>query len=291
MKKINIYAPLALNNFQAKGNFCKSVLSCNVSQAPFVPSAKLYFNSVSMRLWLRIYQAQETKPVKKVHSAQPLVKEKWIMNLFFKPNAMKQASIIVLFLFISVFSFSQTTIKEAATYIDSTSKVTAVSENEKYIWIGTDHGIIGVNKKNKKTFHLTKSNSVLPADYITSVCCRKDGNVWVGTLNGILRYDGYTFMLVNSENSGLPDALVTSIVEDKNGNLWIGTFFGGLVKVHNNKYSVYNLKNSSVVCNCVYNLSTDDKGIVSITFLKKDEIITGKISAEATNLKITLTEV
>ena len=66
----------------------------------------------------------------------------------------------------------------------------------------------------------------------------EDGNVFIGTSNGILRYDNYAYILINSENSALSDNHITSLVIDKNNSLWIGTYFGGLVSFQNNKYHV-----------------------------------------------------
>ncbi len=50
----------------------------------------------------------------------------------------------------------------------------------------------------------------------------KNGNIWVGTDNGLSCFDGKNFTHLTTKQ-GLPIDIITSIFEDKSGNLWIGT--------------------------------------------------------------------
>src|SRR5215813_7769462 len=52
------------------------------------------------------------------------------------------------------------------------------------------------------------------------------GFIWVGTRDGLNRYDGYRFIVYNNnpkDSSSLSDDFVADVVEDKSGNLWIAT--------------------------------------------------------------------
>ncbi len=56
------------------------------------------------------------------------------------------------------------------------------------------------------------------------------GYIWVGTQNGLNRFDGYNFVIYSynpDDSSSLSNSWVYSIDEDRDGNLWIGTK-GGL---------------------------------------------------------------
>ncbi len=71
------------------------------------------------------------------------------------------------------------------------------------------------------------SNSVL--------CIMQDsrGFLWVGTYNGLNKYDGYNFTVYKNsvdDTSSISDSKIRSMCEDKNGNIWIGTWGGGLNK-------------------------------------------------------------
>lgn len=57
------------------------------------------------------------------------------------------------------------------------------------------------------------------------------GFLWVGTDDGLNRYDGYRFKIFKPDinnPSSLSDRTITDIVEDAEGNLWIATRMGGL---------------------------------------------------------------
>ncbi len=57
------------------------------------------------------------------------------------------------------------------------------------------------------------------------------GYLWIGTQDGLNRYDGYGFKIYKHD-PGNPNSLshnsILSMGEDKNGSLWIGTWGGGL---------------------------------------------------------------
>jgi len=55
------------------------------------------------------------------------------------------------------------------------------------------------------------------------------GFIWIGTVNGLNRYDGYSCKVFKhrlNDSSSLPDNEIFSIFEDSNKDLWIGTAFG-----------------------------------------------------------------
>lgn len=65
----------------------------------------------------------------------------------------------------------------------------------------------------------------LTSSAITQLYQDSQGFLWVGTEDGLFRYDGSHFQAY-SLKEGLPSALVTSIREDPKGGLWVGTFQG-----------------------------------------------------------------
>ncbi|MFN8380954.1 MAG: two-component regulator propeller domain-containing protein [Anaerolineales bacterium] len=57
------------------------------------------------------------------------------------------------------------------------------------------------------------------------------GFLWIGTEDGLNRYDGYSFKVYKPEEdneNSLSNRWITAIVEDKDGYIWIGTRQGGL---------------------------------------------------------------
>lgn len=70
----------------------------------------------------------------------------------------------------------------------------------------------------------------LPHDDVTSVVQTRDGYLWVGTVEGLARFDGVRSVVFEKANTpALANNWVRALLEDRAGRLWIGTFGGGLV--------------------------------------------------------------
>ncbi len=73
----------------------------------------------------------------------------------------------------------------------------------------------------------------LPQGSVISIRQSRDGYLWLGTLNGLVRFDGNTFTHFNVNNTpGLPGNVIAFLFEDQQTNLWVGTDNGGLCRIH-----------------------------------------------------------
>jgi len=71
----------------------------------------------------------------------------------------------------------------------------------------------------------------LPINTITAVVQTRDGYLWLGTNDGVVRFDGVRFTVYNAGNTPeLPSNRVVSLHEDRAGALWIITEQGHLVR-------------------------------------------------------------
>src|SRR5688572_25600722 len=71
----------------------------------------------------------------------------------------------------------------------------------------------------------------LSQSVVNAILQDKQGFLWVGTDDGLNRYDGYEFKIYKPESNNpdsISDRTITSLLEDENGYLWIGTRAGGL---------------------------------------------------------------
>ena len=68
-----------------------------------------------------------------------------------------------------------------------------------------------------------------PRSITRNVLQDKNGNYWLATWEGIIRYDGKLFTNITLKE-GLRHFHVFSILEDKTGKLWFGTIGGGLYR-------------------------------------------------------------
>ncbi len=73
----------------------------------------------------------------------------------------------------------------------------------------------------------------LPENSVNCILQDYLGYLWIGTQNGLAKYDGYSMKVFQPEkdnNSSISDRGIVTIYEDKNKTLWIGTLNGGLNK-------------------------------------------------------------
>ncbi|MCP4220514.1 MAG: PAS domain-containing protein [bacterium] len=75
------------------------------------------------------------------------------------------------------------------------------------------------------------ANRYVPIHVARSIIQDQRGFLWIGTQDGLKKYDGYTFKEYNDEpfNTGtISGNYILSLFEDREGILWIGTWRGGL---------------------------------------------------------------
>lgn len=83
------------------------------------------------------------------------------------------------------------------------------------------------------TFQHLSQEQGLPNAIATAVAEDGQGFLWVGTLGGLARWDGYRFKVYKGDPQrpgALPDNYVQSLHGDKAGRLWVGTSAAGLLR-------------------------------------------------------------
>ena len=74
----------------------------------------------------------------------------------------------------------------------------------------------------------------LPQSSVIALAQTHDGYLWLGTLNGLVRFDGNSFTPFNVNNTpGLPDNRIVFLFEDSRQTLWVGTETAGLCAIKN----------------------------------------------------------
>jgi ligand-binding sensor domain-containing protein/two-component sensor histidine kinase len=72
----------------------------------------------------------------------------------------------------------------------------------------------------------------LPQHSVTAIIQTRDGYLWLGTLNGLVRFDGLRFTVFDESNTpGLNNSRIVSLFEDRRGHLWAGTQTAGVVVI------------------------------------------------------------
>ena len=82
------------------------------------------------------------------------------------------------------------------------------------------------------------SDDGLPDSSVTSIAQTPDGYLWVGTYNGLARFDGVRFVTFDPNNTpALKSARVTGLFVDARGTLWINTDDGSLTSLRNGVFN------------------------------------------------------
>lgn len=69
----------------------------------------------------------------------------------------------------------------------------------------------------------------LPLNKVRAITQTRDGYLWIGTFNGLARFDGVRFKVFDVANTpGLHNNAIETLCEDGAGRLWIGDNLGGL---------------------------------------------------------------
>jgi ligand-binding sensor domain-containing protein/two-component sensor histidine kinase len=83
-------------------------------------------------------------------------------------------------------------------------------------------------------FETLTQNDGLSDNRVTCFLKDKTGFLWVGTRNGLNRYNGHSFSVFIPNGNSISNELINDIEEDKNGFIWISTM-NGLNRYHPSK--------------------------------------------------------
>lgn len=144
---------------------------------------------------------------------------------------------------------------------------TIFKENDKKYWIGTwEYGLYRIDGTTITNYQNDERNSAsISSNFVRSCCLDKSGNLWIGTFNGLNRFDPKTQTFVRhlkSDNDGsLTHTSIWNIICDRQGTIWLGTYFGG-VNYFNPESQIYHHYRQSKV---------ESKGLSSATVGKMVE--------------------
>lgn len=137
------------------------------------------------------------------------------------------------------------------------------SNNHK--WVATLGSGLAVYNNISWTYY---STAELGTDGTRSIEIDDFGIKWIGTDNGLVKYDGTNWTIYNTSNSPIPNNSVISLEIDQDDNIWIGTGgsnnTGGLAKFDRTNWTVYTDENSSLPSNYINDLMPDNDGNIWI---------------------------
>lgn len=106
-------------------------------------------------------------------------------------------------------------------------KAVYVDEEKELVYIGTHAGGLNIlHRKSGKMEHYNQKNSNLIDDNVYAILPDGDGNIWLGTLSALVRFnpEKQTFTTIEKEKEGAPFTCkrITTIFQDTKKRIWIG---------------------------------------------------------------------
>ena len=131
--------------------------------------------------------------------------------------------------------------------------------------------LITVSSEYQQIFYSLTNEDGLSQGSISCICQDNMGFIWIGTNDGLNRYDGYNVKIyrnIPDDITSLSSNSIKSIFVDDNGYIWIGTVGGGLNKYDpvSNKFTRYYFQTPSneLYGNIINTITEDANGVLWI---------------------------
>lgn len=106
------------------------------------------------------------------------------------------------------------------------------------------------------------SRSGLPQNSVNAILQTRDGYLWFGTEEGLVRFDGTQFTIFNHKNSPeLHQSSVACLCETRDGSLWIGTQGGGITRYAKGRFTSLTTY-EGLASNTVMSILEDESGVM-----------------------------
>lgn len=92
------------------------------------------------------------------------------------------------------------------------------------------------------TFRSWQREQGLPQNSVRALAQTRDGYLWIGSDDGVARFDGVRFVPYGSRE-GLRGGPVRTLLGDSRGGLWIGSAGGGLTHLEPGRSTTYTIRN------------------------------------------------
>ena len=125
--------------------------------------------------------------------------------------------------------------------------------------LGSARAAERANPAANLVFRSWDTTAGLPQNSVTAITQSRDGYLWLGTRDGLARFDGVRFQIFGLEE-GLKSVDIQAVLEDRQGTLWIGSYGGGLAKWSGDRFEVVPAATRSAGSDIVTALAEDSTG-------------------------------
>jgi signal transduction histidine kinase/ligand-binding sensor domain-containing protein/DNA-binding NarL/FixJ family response regulator len=168
-------------------------------------------------------------------------------------------------------------------------------DSQNNLWVGTyNKGLLKIDQTGSNytqfLFDISNANS-LPGNDVRCIFESKDKTLWIGTSNGLAKYDQKNRLIIRCPISGERNIAIRAIKETADGLLWLGTYGAGVVTYNPTNQSV-NLNPASLSAHIVSDLlvkndslwiTTQGEGLILVNIKTKVSEVYTESSGLASN--------
>ena len=101
----------------------------------------------------------------------------------------------------------------------------------------------------------------LPQSTVTAIRQTPDGYLWIGTFEGVARFDGVRFVVFDASNTpAIANNSVSALAVDSAGSLWVGMHGGGLARLEAGRFTALDAGRHGLVDDRVTSLEAGSQG-------------------------------
>jgi PAS domain S-box-containing protein len=139
--------------------------------------------------------------------------------------------------------------------------IPAISEDSLSLILFIDHiGLRRFVRGKLLPYMLIDGQPYASTDYVFSLYCSPEGELWLASSNGLTRISG-GHATVFTMNDGMADTWANAVSDDRRGNLWISSAHGGVSRYHDGKFTAFTTMNG-LFTNEIYSVLADNQGDV-----------------------------
>jgi signal transduction histidine kinase/ligand-binding sensor domain-containing protein len=134
------------------------------------------------------------------------------------------------------------------------------------LWPVILHGASGANSRpvpahSEYLVDAWETEAGLPQNSVTAIAQTPDGYLWLGTFNGLVRFDGVRFTVFDAANTGaLASSRIIHLLVDRRGQLWILSEFGDVTILREGGFHSFGARQE--IRGTIQHLNESDDGTV-----------------------------
>jgi ligand-binding sensor domain-containing protein/signal transduction histidine kinase len=126
-------------------------------------------------------------------------------------------------------------------------------------------------------FDVWQTDEGLPQSTVTSIVQTPDGYLWLGTQNGLVRFDGVNFQVFNEDNTpAIKNNRIVQLFVDHQGALWVSGEQGELLCRRDGRFASYEMPGKGTPFNYARKMCDDAEGHLWVVSCEWQLICFGK---------------